>query len=150
MLAYVLKIIAKGLHEHNNQHTHMICMSRRMILREFGYSRLKVFQISVMRSRKKVTSAQSVLQHVAQKRTRREQDWRHENDGSPSSFTGCVIFLSSRVRPVEEHVEGFGQRRSLPGGRAGQPNRRGLDRPAREVKHAAPHPGSGVHGSVRD
>lgn len=53
------------------------------------------------------------------------------------------------VRSVEEHVEGFGQRRSLPGGGAGQLNRRDLDRAPREIKHAAPHLGPGVHGSVQ-
>lgn len=57
--------------------------------------------------------------------------------------------LVSTVRSVEEHVEGFDQRWSLPGGGAGQPNRRGLDRPPRKIKHAAPHLRSGVHGSVR-
>lgn len=58
--------------------------------------------------------------------------------------------LVSTVRSVEEHVEGFDQRWSLPGGGAGQLNRHGLDRPPRKIKHAAPHLRSGVHGSVRD
>lgn len=54
------------------------------------------------------------------------------------------------VRSVEEHVEGFDQCWSLPGGGGGQLNRRGVDRPPRKTKHAAPHLGSGVHGSVQE
>lgn len=58
--------------------------------------------------------------------------------------------LVSMVRSVEEHVEGLDQRWSLPGGGGGQPNRRGVDRPPRKTKHAAPYPRSGVHGSVQE
>lgn len=53
-------------------------------------------------------------------------------------------------RPVEEHVQGTDQCWPLTGGSAGQPDRRGLDGPAGQAEHAAPHPGTGIHRSGID
>lgn len=63
----------------------------------------------------------------------------------PLNVLSFYFLPVSTVRSVEEHVEGFDWSWPLPGGRAGQLNRCGLDRPSRETKHAAPHLRSGVH-----
>lgn len=71
----------------------------------------------------------------------------HQNTETLRLWFYCL--LVSTVRPVEEHVEGTDWGRSLPGGRAGQLNRRGLDRAPRTTQHAAPRLRPGVHRSVR-
>lgn len=51
-------------------------------------------------------------------------------------------------RSVEEHVQGADVSRPLPGGGAGQPDRRHLDGSPRETEHAAQGVGPRVHRSV--